>query len=76
VLERQTAMLRESAAGELPQREPIDHYVVHDHAGSKCPRCGSAIARISYADHETFYCPGCQTGGAPLKDRRLSKLLK
>lgn len=76
VLERQTALLRESAAGELPQREPSEHYVVHDHAGSKCPRCGGGIARISYADHETFYCPGCQTGGAPLKDRRLSKLLK
>lgn len=76
LLERQTALLRESASGALPQREPSEHYVVHDHAGSPCPRCGSAIARISYADHETFYCPGCQTGGVPLKDRRLSKLLK
>ena len=76
VLERQTERLRESAAGELPQREPSEHYAVHDHAGATCTRCGSAIARISYADHETFYCPGCQTGGTPLKDRRLSKLLK
>lgn len=76
VLRRQTDLLRESAAGELPQREPREHYVVHDHAGAKCPRCGSVIARISYADRETFYCPGCQTGGTPLKDRRLSKLLK
>jgi formamidopyrimidine-DNA glycosylase len=76
VLERQTTRLRESAAGALPQREPSEHYAVHDHAGSTCARCGSVIARISYADHETFYCPGCQTGGTPLKDRRLSKLLK
>ena len=76
VLARQTALLRESAAGELPQREPVEHYAVHDRAGSPCARCGSAIARISYADRETFYCPGCQTGGRTLSDRRLSKLLK
>ena len=76
VLERQIARLRESAAGSLPQREPSEHYTVHDHAGEKCPRCGHAIARISYAERDTFYCPGCQTGGSPLKDRRLSKLLK
>ncbi len=76
VLERQTARLRESAAGTIPQREPSEHYVVHDHAGEPCPRCRTRIARISYADRETFYCPGCQTGGVPLKDRRLSKLLK
>lgn len=76
VLERQMALLRESAGGTLPQREPSEHYAVHDHAGERCRRCGGAIARISYADHETFYCPGCQTGGAALKDRRLSKLMK
>ena len=76
VLERQTALLRAAMAGALPQREPREHYAVHDHAGSKCPRCGSTVARVSYADHETFYCPGCQTGGTPLKDRRVSKLLK
>jgi formamidopyrimidine-DNA glycosylase len=76
VLERQTALLRASAAGAIPQREPSEHYVVHDHAGERCPRCGAAIARVSYAERDTFYCPGCQTGGVPLKDRRLSKLLK
>ena len=76
VLARQTEALRASAAGALPQREPSEHYAVHDHAGSKCGRCGHAIARISFADRETFYCPGCQTGGMLLKDRRLSKLLK
>jgi formamidopyrimidine-DNA glycosylase len=76
VLARQTELLRASAAGELPQREPSEHYAVHDRAGSACLRCGNAIARISYADRDTFYCPGCQTGGTPLKDRRMSKLLK
>lgn len=75
VLERQTALLREAMAGELPQREPSPHYAVHDHAGDRCTRCGATVARVSYADHETFYCPGCQTDGKPLKDRRLSRLL-
>jgi formamidopyrimidine-DNA glycosylase len=76
VLSDQTDKLRRSAAGELPQKEPREHYKVHDHAGERCPSCGTTIARVSYADHETFYCPGCQTGGKPLKDRRLSRLLK
>ena len=76
VLERQTALLRQSAAGALPQKEPTQHYLVHDHAGSRCARCGTVIASVSFADRETYYCPGCQTGGVALKDRRLSKLLK
>ena len=76
VLERQVALLRESAGGSLPQKEPVEHYVVHDHKGEPCPRCGTPIAWISYAERDTFYCPGCQTGGTALKDRRLSKLLK
>lgn len=76
VLERQIALLRESAAGGLPQKEPVEHYAVHDHKGEPCPRCGTAIGWVSYAERDTFYCPSCQTGGAPLKDRRLSKLLK
>ena len=76
VVERQIALLRESARGALPQKEPVEHYAVHDHRGDPCPRCGTAIAWVRYADHDLFYCPGCQTGGRPLKDRRLSKLLK
>jgi formamidopyrimidine-DNA glycosylase len=76
VIETQVERLRSSARGAIPKREPVEHYSVHDHPGAPCPRCGAAIARISYADRETFYCPGCQTGGKPLKDRRLSRLLR
>ena len=76
VLDRQTSLLRESMAGALPQKEPSEHYAVHDHAGEPCARCGATVARISYADRDTFYCPGCQTGGKPLLDRRLSRLLR
>ena len=76
VVAEQTEKLRRSAAGELPQKEPREHYTVHDHAGARCARCGASVARVSFVDHDIFYCPGCQTGGKPLKDRRLSKLLK
>jgi formamidopyrimidine-DNA glycosylase len=73
---RQIVLLRESAGGGLPQREPVEHYSVHDHKGEPCPRCGTPVAWVSYAERDIFYCPGCQTGGVPLKDRRMSKLLK
>jgi len=48
---------------------------VHGRFGQPCPRCGSPIQRIRYADNETNYCPTCQTGGKILADRSLSRLL-
>ncbi len=53
-----------------------DHWVVHGRAGQPCPRCGVALARVSYESYEVTYCPACQTEGRVLKDRRLSRLLK
>jgi formamidopyrimidine-DNA glycosylase len=76
VLSRQLGLLRESAHGSLPQKEPVEHYAVHDRRGDPCPRCKTPIAWVSYAERDTFYCPRCQTGGRTLKDRRLSNLLK
>lgn len=48
---------------------------VHGRFGEACPRCGTKIQRIRYADNETNYCPQCQTGGKLLADRGLSRLL-
>ncbi len=48
---------------------------VHGRFGKPCPRCGSPIQRIRYADNETNYCPECQTRGKLLADRSLSRLL-
>jgi formamidopyrimidine-DNA glycosylase len=48
---------------------------IHGRFGQACPRCGSPIQRIRYADNETNYCPECQTGGRLLADRSLSRLL-
>jgi formamidopyrimidine-DNA glycosylase len=49
---------------------------VHGRFGQPCPRCGSKVQRIVYAENETNYCPRCQTGGKVLADRSLSRLLK
>ncbi len=49
---------------------------VHGRKGLPCPVCGTEVAEVSFADSALQYCPGCQTGGKPLADRRLSKLLK
>jgi hypothetical protein len=34
------------------------------------------VREVSFADTSLQYCPTCQTGGKPLADRRLSKLLR
>ena len=52
------------------------HLRVHGKKGEPCPTCGTAIAEVSFADSFLNYCPGCQTGGKLLADRRMSKLLK
>jgi formamidopyrimidine-DNA glycosylase len=49
---------------------------VHARTGLPCPVCGSTIREVSFADSSLQYCPGCQTGGKPLADRRLSRLVR
>ena len=49
---------------------------VHGKAGQPCPICGDTVREVSFADSALQYCPTCQTGGKPLADRRLSRLLK
>jgi formamidopyrimidine-DNA glycosylase len=49
---------------------------VHARAGQPCPECGDTVREVSFADSALQYCPTCQTGGKPLADRRLSRLLK
>ena len=49
---------------------------VHGRTGQTCPVCGSTIAEVSYADKSLQYCPGCQTSGKKLSDRRMDRLLK
>ncbi|HEX8758449.1 MAG TPA: DNA-formamidopyrimidine glycosylase family protein [Pseudonocardiaceae bacterium] len=49
---------------------------VHARAGLPCPVCGDTVREVSFADRALQYCPTCQTGGKPLADRRLSRLLR
>ena len=49
---------------------------VHGRTGEKCPICGDIVKEVSFADSSLQYCPTCQTGGKPLADRRLSRLLR
>jgi formamidopyrimidine-DNA glycosylase len=49
---------------------------VHGRTGLPCPVCGDTVREVSFADSSLQYCPTCQTGGKPLADRRMSRLLK
>ena len=49
---------------------------VHGRTGQTCPVCGDTVREVAFADSALQYCPTCQTGGKPLADRRLSRLLK
>ncbi|MEV6487901.1 DNA-formamidopyrimidine glycosylase family protein [Actinoplanes sp. NPDC051633] len=49
---------------------------VHARTGLPCPVCGDTVREVSFADKSLQYCPTCQTGGKPLADRRLSKLIR
>ncbi|WP_020016824.1 Fpg/Nei family DNA glycosylase [Promicromonospora sukumoe] len=54
---------------------------VHGRTGQPCPGwdgtpCGDTVHEVSFADRSMQYCPTCQTGGKPLADRRMSKLLR
>ncbi|NSC24755.1 Fpg/Nei family DNA glycosylase [Streptomyces albus subsp. chlorinus] len=49
---------------------------VHGRAGEPCPVCGDTVRSVSFRDSTLEYCPTCQTGGKPLADRRMSRLLK
>jgi formamidopyrimidine-DNA glycosylase len=49
---------------------------VHGRNGEPCPVSGDTVRQVIYSDSTFQYCPTCQTGGKPLADRVLSRLLK
>jgi len=65
----------ETIGAELPEKLPMP-LRVHKREGEPCPRCGTTLEAVFFAEHQTNYCPQEQTGGRVLKDRRLSRLLK
>jgi formamidopyrimidine-DNA glycosylase len=62
-------------AGDLKAEKKLGMRV-HGRSGQPCPVCGDTVRAVSFADSSLDYCPTCQTGGKPLADRRLSKLLR
>ena len=71
-------VLRQEAGDDFPENVTAfrPDMAVHGKFGKPCPVCGAKVQRIRYANNETNYCPGCQTGGKLLADRSLSLLLK
>jgi len=63
------------SASEL-KGEKKSNLQVHGRTGLPCPVCGDTVRQVIYADSTFQYCPTCQTGGKPLADRVLSRLLK
>jgi formamidopyrimidine-DNA glycosylase len=77
-LTRWIELLRHQTGEAFPEKVTAfrPEMAVHGKFGKPCPVCGLKVQRIRYADNETNYCPGCQTGGKLLADRSLSLLLK
>jgi formamidopyrimidine-DNA glycosylase len=75
-------VLTDALARQVGQRaatlkgEKRSALTVHARTGLPCPVCGDTVREVSFADTSLQYCPTCQTGGKPLADRRMSKLLR
>jgi formamidopyrimidine-DNA glycosylase len=78
VLAEWTVRLRAETGEDFPTRVTAfrPEMAVHGKFRQPCPDCGAPVQRIVYAENETNYCARCQTGGAILADRALSRLLK
>jgi formamidopyrimidine-DNA glycosylase len=76
-LEKWTKVLRDEVGDGFPEKVTAfrEGMAVHGRFRQPCPVCGKEVQRIAYADRETNYCAQCQTGGRPLADRGLSRLL-
>ena len=77
ILSEWTTIRIEEIGEGFPEKVTAFHprMAVHGKHGQPCPVCGAPVQRIVYAERETNYCPGCQTGGRILADRALSRLL-
>ena len=74
-LQEATDRARGAALGQI-KTEKRSGLRVHNRTGEPCDVCGTPIAEVRLSDSSFQYCPTCQTGGKPLADRRMSRLLK
>jgi len=77
VLTHWTGRFRDEVGDGFPDKVTAfrEGMAVHGRYRRPCPDCGSPVQRIARGEHETNYCPTCQTGGRIYADRALSKLL-
>ena len=75
VLGRALEHYEEVIGDTVPDKLPMP-LRVHRRQGEPCPRCGTTLEAVHFAEHVMTYCPTEQTGGKVYKDRRLSRLLK
>jgi formamidopyrimidine-DNA glycosylase len=75
VLGRALEHYEEVIGATVPDKLPMP-LRVHRRQGEPCPRCGTTLEAVHFAEHVMTYCPEEQTGGRVYKDRRLSRLLK
>ena len=66
----------DGVAASALKKEKKSGMRVHGRTGEACPVCGDTVRQVIFADSTLQYCPTCQTGGKPLADRVLSRLLK
>ena len=73
-LNKWTNLLRQQVGEGWPEKVTAfrPEMAVHGKFNHPCPRCGSLVQRIAYADNETNYCATCQTNGRLLADRSLA----
>ena len=78
VMDEWIERLRNEVGDGFPEKVTAFHpeMAVHGRYREPCPICQSPVQRIVRQEHETNYCPTCQTGGKLLADRALSRLLK
>jgi formamidopyrimidine-DNA glycosylase len=73
-----TERLALATGAEFPEKVTAfrEEMAVHGRYKQPCPRCGSPVQRIAYAQNEANYCARCQLGGRLLADRSMSRLMR
>nr|AYM52565.1 formamidopyrimidine-DNA glycosylase [Aetherobacter rufus] len=60
-MELALAGMGEGEIAYLSQRRGVkSRFLIYDHGGAPCPRCGASIASVVLGGRTSAFCPGCQ----------------
>ena len=60
-MELALAGMGEGEVAYLSQRRgAVNRFLIYNHAGSPCPRCGAALSTMVLGGRSSAFCPGCQ----------------